>query len=166
VKIIDFGSTKIAGIEEITTPLERQNVLGTRNYTAPEYLQGVIGSNASDIYSLGVIAYEMLTGKLPYGDRELTLRRLQRVHYTPAVQHNPEIPAWLDRALEKAVAIDRRRRYAVLSEFTHDLAHPNPAFVMKGTEPLIERNPLLVWKGIAALLLLLNLVLLYLLNAA
>jgi serine/threonine protein phosphatase PrpC len=163
VKIIDFGSTKIAGIEEIATPLERRNVLGTRNYTAPEYLRGISGSNASDIYSLGVIAYEMLTGRLPYGDRELTPRRLQRIHYVPAVQHNPEIPAWLDRALEKAVALERRRRYAVLSEFTHDLAHPNPAFVMKGTEPLIERNPLLVWKGIAALLLLLNLVLIYLL---
>ncbi|MGD2136645.1 MAG: bifunctional protein-serine/threonine kinase/phosphatase [Gammaproteobacteria bacterium] len=163
VKIIDFGSTKIAGIEEITTPLQRQNVLGTRNYTAPEYLQGISGSNASDIYSLGVIAYEMLTGKLPYGGRELTLRRLQRVHYTPGGQHNPEIPVWLDKALEKAVAIERRRRYTVLSEFTHDLAHPNPAFVAKGTEPLIERNPLLVWKGIAGLLFILNLVLLYLL---
>ncbi len=161
VKIIDFGSTKIAGIEEITTPLDRQNMLGTRNYTAPEYLQGFAGSNISDIYSLGVIAYEMLTGELPYGKKELTLRRLKRARYLSAMQVNPDIPLWIDRALEKATSLDRRRRYTLLSEFTHDLAHPNPAFETRGSEPLIERNPLLLWKGIAALLFVLNLYLLY-----
>lgn len=58
VKIVDFGSTKIAGIEEITTPIERLSLLGTENYTAPEFLQGYKGSNRSDIFSLGIIAYE------------------------------------------------------------------------------------------------------------
>jgi serine/threonine protein phosphatase PrpC len=163
VKIIDFGSTKIAGIEEITTPLERHHLLGTLNYTAPEYLQGYAGNNLSDIYSLGVITYEMLTGELPYGKKALTPRRLKNARYIPAVQLNPNIPAWLDRALEKATAIARNRRYTLLSEFIHDLAHPNPAFVTRGMEPLIERNPLLVWKGIALLLFLLDLLLLYLL---
>ena len=161
VKIIDFGSTKIAGIEEITTPLQRQQLLGTRNYTAPEYLQGYAGNNVSDLYSLGVIAYEMLTGKLPYGDKELTLRRLRRVRYIPAVRSNPDLPFWVDKALEKAVAIDRNRRYSLLSEFIHDLAQPNSAFLSKNSEPLIERNPVLVWKGIALLLFALNLLFLY-----
>ena len=77
------------------------------------------------------------------------------------MQVNPDIPLWIDRALEKATSIDRKRRYTLLSEFTHDLAHPNPAFESRGAEPLIERNPLLVWKGIAALLFVLNLYLLY-----
>jgi serine/threonine protein kinase len=163
VKIIDFGSTKIAGIEEITTPLERQNMLGTLNYTAPEYLQGYAGNNASDIYSLGIIAYEMLTGMLPYGKKELTLRRLKSARYIPATQFNPDVPVWVDRALEKATAIARNRRYTLLSEFVHDLAHPNPAFVSRCSEPLMERNPLLVWKGIALLLFTLNLLFLYLL---
>ncbi|MGB5605549.1 MAG: bifunctional protein-serine/threonine kinase/phosphatase, partial [Gammaproteobacteria bacterium] len=129
VKIIDFGSTRIAGIEEITTPLARSQLLGTRNYTAPEYLQGLQGDNISDIYSLGVITYEMLTGALPYGKRELTARRLPRVRYQSAGHANPDVPLWIDRALEKATAIDRRRRYNLLSEFVHDLAHPNPVFV-------------------------------------
>jgi serine/threonine protein kinase len=163
VKIIDFGSTKIAGIEEIATPLHRHTLLGTRNYTAPEYLQGYAGNNTSDIYSLGVIAYEMLTGELPYGNKELTARKLRRAHYIPAIRFNPDIPVWMDRALEKATSIARNRRYALLSEFTHDLSHPNPAFTPGNAEPLIERHPLLVWKGIAALLLLLNLLFLYLL---
>jgi len=163
VKIIDFGSTKIAGIEEITTPLDRQNLLGTRNYTAPEYLQGYAGSNVSDTYSLGVIAYEMLTGKLPYGEKELTLRKLRRARYIPAARFDADIPVWVDKALEKATSIARNRRYTLLSEFIHDLAHPNPAFQSRNAEPLIERNPLLVWKGIAALLFILNLLFLYLL---
>ena len=164
VKIIDFGSTRIAGIEEISTPLERNNMLGTRNYTAPEYLQGMKGDNISDIYSLGVITYELLTGKLPYGKQELTLRRLGRARYHPAAQLNPDIPLWVDKTLEKAAAIDRRRRYALLSEYIHDLAHPNPSFISRSAEPLIERNPLLVWKGVALSLFLLNLLFLYLLS--
>jgi len=162
VKIIDFGSTKIAGIAEITTPLARNNLLGTRNYTAPEYLQGYVGSNVSDIYSLGVITYEMLTGRLPYGERELTARRLRTVRYIPAARLNPEIPVWMDKAVEKAVSIARNRRYPALSEYLHDLAHPNAELMPGNFEPLIERNPLLVWKGIAFALFLLNLVFVYL----
>ena len=161
VKIIDFGSTRIAGIEEITTPLERNHLLGTRNYTAPEYVQGLKGDNVSDIYSLGVIAYEMLTGALPYGRHQLTPRRLHRLRYLSATRVRPDVPQWIDRTLEKAAAIDRRRRYVVLSEFIHDLSHPNPAFIAKSAGPLIERNPLLVWKMIALGLFLVNVFLLY-----
>jgi serine/threonine protein kinase len=54
LKVIDFGSTRIAGIEEITTPLDRDNMLGTRNYTAPEYLQGLKGDNVSNITAVPV----------------------------------------------------------------------------------------------------------------
>ncbi len=163
VKIIDFGSTKIAGIEEIATPLARDSLLGTRNYTAPEYLQGYVGSNVSDIYSLGVITYELLTGKLPYGEKELTARRLRQVRYIAASGLNPDVPAWMDRAIEKAVSIARNRRYPALSEFLHDLTYPNAELMPENFEPLMERNPLLVWKTLAALLLLSNLCLLYLL---
>ena len=161
VKIIDFGSTKIAGIEEIATPLDQQNILGTRNYSAPEYLQGYSGNNVSDIYSLGVITYEMLTGHLPYGDREMTPRRLRRVRYIPARLHNPDVPLWVDKTVQKAVSLARNRRYGALSEFMHDLTSPNPAFLREETESLLERKPLLVWKGIALLLLVVNLYLLY-----
>jgi len=163
VKIIDFGSTKIAGIEEIATPLDQQNILGTRNYSAPEYLQGYSGNNVSDIYSLGVITYEMLTGHLPYGDNEMTPRRLRSVRYIPARLHSPDVPLWIDRTLEKAVSLACNLRYGVLSEFVHDLTNPNPAFLGAENEALLERNPLLVWKGASLLLLLVNLYLFYLL---
>jgi serine/threonine protein kinase len=62
VKIIDFGSTKIAGLEEITTPMERTNLLGIKNYTAPEYLLGYSGSVQTDVFSLGVIKLLLETG--------------------------------------------------------------------------------------------------------
>ena len=108
----------------------------------------------------------MLTGELPYGKKELTLRKLRRVRYSPAVGSHPDIPVWIDKAMEKAVSIDRTRRYTLLSEFVHDLTHPNAAFESRHAEPLMERNPLLVWKGIALILFVLNVVLLYLLTVS
>ena len=159
VKIIDLGSTKIAGIEEIATPLESDNLLGTINYTAPEYHRGEMASNRSDIFSLGVIAYEMLTGSLPYS-KPLSARNLNHVRYISARQHKKELPAWIDMALEKAVRLDPSRRYATLSEFAHDLEHPNPEFLRQERAPLLERNPVAFWRGLAVLLLVLNLILL------
>ncbi len=150
VKIIDFGSTKIAGITEITTPLQRDNVLGTRNYTAPEYLRGHGGSNRSDIYSLGVITYEMLCGKLPY-PKELTERNLNKVRYVSIRQHNKAIPDWVDGALMKAVAINPERRHSLLSEFVYDLSHPNANYTRLDQQPLIERNPVAFWRTLAIL---------------
>ena len=163
VKIIDFGSVKIAGILEISTPVERLELLGTKNYTAPEYLLGMEGSNRSDIYSLGVLTYEMLTGHLPYGDRltrDLNWRTLNKIKYTSAIVYNPMIPLWLDGALEKAVSTDQRSRYDTFSEFLFDLTHPNSAF-MNRSAPLLDSRPDLVWKLAAAVSILVNLVLLY-----
>lgn len=165
VKIIDLGSVKVAGIQEITTPVERFELLGTKNYTAPEYLMGMAGSSKSDLFSLGVIAYEMLTGALPYGDqsdRNLDWRAISKIKYVTALKHNPMIPMWLDGALEKAVRVDHRLRYDSFSEFHHDLTHPNDSF-MKKNLPLAERDPLAFWQISAAILLAGNLLLLYLL---
>jgi len=159
IKIIDFGSVKIAGVQEISTPVERLELLGTKNYTAPEYLLGMQGSNRSDIFSLGVLVYQMLTGELPYGDqltRKLNWRTLNKIKYNSAIQYNPMIPLWLDGALEKAVKTDYRLRYDTFSEFFFDLTHPNPSF-MKHSAPLLDSNPTLFWKLASGLLLLANL---------
>ncbi|NOY72513.1 MAG: bifunctional protein-serine/threonine kinase/phosphatase [Gammaproteobacteria bacterium] len=149
VKIVDFGSTKIAGIQEIDAPLERGTLLGTYDYCAPEYLLDQAGSNRSDIYSLGAITYEMLTaGKLPYG-APLSKRTLNRAHYIPARQFNPELPQWLDAALEKAVRKKPENRYALLSEFVHDIQTPNNNFVKTKFQPIMARDPIKFWKTIA-----------------
>lgn len=163
VKIIDFGSVKIAGIQEISTPVERIELLGTKNYTAPEYLLGMEGSNRSDIYSLGVLVYNLLTGHLPYGDkmsRDLNWRTLNKIKYEPSLKHNPMIPMWMDGAIHKAVKKDQRLRYDTFSEFLFDLTHPKESF-MGHSAPLLERNPMLFWKIISAILLIGNVAWLY-----
>jgi serine/threonine protein kinase len=170
VKIIDFGSVKIAGISEIT-PLDRQedNVLGTLNYTAPEYHLGQRGTVKSDLFSLGVITYEMINRALPFGGdipEKPNKINLSKLVYVPSFQKNAMVPAWIDGALKKATSISPQGRYDELSEFLYDLNNPNASFLSEADNiPLMERNPLVFWKGLSGLLLLVNTVLLYLLFA-
>ncbi len=149
VIIIDFGSTKIAGVEEIQTPYERDNMLGTLDYSAPEYFLGQTGNNRSDIFSLGVITYEMLCGKLPYG-KALAENRLKRASYTSIKHYRPEVPGWFDSAIQKAVHLDPEKRYGMLSEYIHDISQPNPEFQQQNFQPLLQRNPTLFWKLLSA----------------
>ncbi len=160
LKIVDFGSTKIAGIQEITKPIERDQLLGTLDYAAPEYFEGYTGTHISDIYSVAVIVYEMLCGKLPYGE-VLSKTNFKRVSYQSAKQINSKIPTWVDGALEKGVLLDPQRRYQTLSEFQFDLNKPNQALVKFGGTSLLDKNPVKFWKGLTILLLLSNLALLY-----
>lgn len=155
VKIIDFGSTRVAGIIEMTTPLRPDNMLGTAQYTAPEYFLGEQGSERSDMFSLAVIAYQMLTGKLPYGAEVAkckTKAGQNKLMYDSLRYENREIPAWVDNAIRKAVHPNPYKRYQELSEFIFDLRHPNQAFLNKTRPPLLERNPLAFWKGVAFIL--------------
>ena len=164
VKIIDFGSTRIAGIMEIATPLARSELQGTRHYTAPEYLNGHSGTGASDIFSLGVIAYEMLTGRLPAPPITTpgkTGNGRGKVAYISALNYNPMIPLWMDGALARAMDPNPGRRYQELSEFIHDFAHPNPCFIKPGPLPLLEHNPLAFWRAAALLMAACNLLLWY-----
>ena len=169
VKIIDFGSVKIAGIAEIIHLDHgfRENILGTLNYTAPEYHLGQRGTVKSDLYSLGVICYEMLNGGLPYGDMPEKPNRtnLSRLRYIPSFHHNNMVPIWIDGALRKATHLLPQFRYAELSEFLHDLSTPNSQFLKEEDKiPLIERNPLIFWKCTALFFFLCSLGLLFLLN--
>jgi len=157
VKLLDLGSTKVAGITEISRALPSQHILGTAQYTAPEYFLGEAGDKRSDLFSLGVIAYQMLCGQLPYGVdvAKATSRAAQRqLRYRPAQRKQQPIPPWIDGALHKALHLHPDKRYDTLSEFIYDLRHPNPAFENRQAAPLLERNPLLFWKGLSLLLFL------------
>ncbi len=165
VKIIDFGSIKVAGIAEIHSPVERMELLGTRQYTAPEYLLGLAANDQSDLFSLGVITYEMLTGKFPYGElltKNINWKNINKLRYIPAISLNPMIPLWLDGALAKCVRSVQGERYETSSEFFHDLTHPNENFMQQHI-PLLEKNPLRVWQVISTTLFIINLLLIYLL---
>ena len=155
VKIIDFGSTRVAGLMEITSPIERNNVLGTAQYTAPEYFLGEGGSPRADLFSLGVIAYQMLSGKLPYGTqvaKSRTRSAQNKLKYNSVLDDDREIPVWIDETIRKAVHPNPYNRYEELSEFLFDLRHPNKAFLNKNRPPLMERNPVLFWKGVSLIL--------------
>ncbi len=162
VKIIDFGATRVAGIMEIATPIEQINLLGSAAYAAPEYFLGENGSARSDIFSLGVIAYQMLCGKLPYGvevAKSRTKAAQKKLAYQTVLNEEREIPAWIDDAIRKAVEPNPFERYEVLSEFVYDLHHPNNEFLNKTKPPLIERNPVIFWKSVSFVLLMLLIVL-------
>ena len=154
VKIIDFGSTKVAGVVE-AAPLARDDILGTAQYTAPEYFLGERGSSRSDLFSLGVITYQMLTGRLPYGAqvaRTRTRSQQRKLRYAPVRESNRDLPPWIDGVLERAVHPDPYRRYEALSEYLHDLRHPKESFSTSSFKPLLERNPLLFWKVLSLVL--------------
>ena len=157
VKIIDFGATRVAGVMEIATPIEQINLLGSAAYAAPEYFLGENGSSRSDIFSLGVIAYQMLSGKLPYGvevAKSRTRAAQKKLAYQTVLNEEREIPAWIDDAIRKAVEPNLFERYAELSEFIYDLHHPNNEFLNKTKPPLIERNPVIFWKSVSFVLML------------
>ena len=163
-KIIDFGATRIAGIADDAPSSIHEDILGTVQYTAPEYFLGEGGSSRSDIFSLGVIAYQMLTGRLPYGaqvSKARTKSQQRKLRYKSALDDNREIPAWIDGALKKAVHPDPYQRYDELSEFMFDLRHPNKDYLEASPAPLMERDPLLFWKGLSAVLFVIVLILLF-----
>jgi serine/threonine protein phosphatase PrpC/predicted Ser/Thr protein kinase len=149
VKIIDFGSTMVRGVVEAAPSGDRNDILGTQQYTAPEYFLGEPATSRSDLFSLGVVTYQMLTGKLPYGGQIANARTRSQFNglvYRPASHTDRDVPQWIDGTLEKAVHPNPYKRYDSLSEFLFDLRHPNAKYLSSSATPLIERNPLLFWK--------------------
>lgn len=156
VKIIDFGSVAVAGVREIAPPADEDAAYaGTLQYSAPELYRGMPATAQSDLYSLGTIAYQLLTGALPYGSKLPSVvaqsnGRMPR--YIPASSLNPDVPDWMDAAIAKAVHPDPRQRYEELSEFTYDLANPNPALAAPEPLPLLYRGGAGFWRGLCAIL--------------
>jgi serine/threonine protein kinase len=118
------------------------------------------------VTSLGVVTYQMISGRLPYGAAMAQARtRLQQrnISYRSVLDDHRELPAWIDSTLKKALHPDPMKRYDELSEFLYDLRHPNRRLMDSNPAPLIERNPLLFWKGLSFVLVAIVLVLLALL---
>jgi serine/threonine protein phosphatase PrpC/aminoglycoside phosphotransferase len=155
VKIIDFGSVRVAGLAEIAAPAAGADILGTLSYTAPEYFLGEPGTVRSDLFSLGVITYQMLCGRLPYGTRVASVRSraaLNKLQYLSARDDHSAFPAWVDAVLRRAVHPNPLKRPEVLTEFVHDLRHPGAADLAPRGVPLSERHPVQFWRGTALVL--------------
>ena len=154
VRIIDFGSAWVAGLGD-SRLADPAQVLGTVQYTAPEYFVGDGGSARSDLFSLAVIVYQMLTGRLPYGAQAARIRTRadqRNLQYRSALDAQRAIPAWIDEVLRKALHPNPLKRHEALSEFVEDLRQPHPDFLNRSGTPLLDKNPVVFWKCATLLL--------------
>ena len=121
-KITDFGIARAFG-QPCNGP--DKNVIGSVYYLSPEQAAGQPVTPQSDLYSLGVVLFEMLTGKLPYdGDTPLEVARMHLESSTPSARrYDPDIPYYLDNIITKALAKNPRLRYATADDFLTDLKH-------------------------------------------
>ncbi len=116
----------------------------------------------SDLFSLGVTLYQLLTGKLPYGDvLPYQVGRYYRDPVAPS-RHNPEVPIWLDHVVLKAVALDKKLRFETAEEMLLALERgaSRPLTALQAT-PLMQRDPTALWKLALGISVLFNLLLVY-----
>jgi len=148
VYVTDFGLAKTVEQSGIT---QTGSVIGTPFYMSPEQVRGAAIDQRSDIYSLGVMLYQMATGQLPYTGNtpyEVMIQRVQRPP-RPARELNPEIPLYLTRILDRCMAIDPALRYATVAEILQDLN--NATFRPTMRYRIQRRRRLLPVAGAAAL---------------
>ncbi len=136
MKILDFGLAKL--LEERSTPepghesklatisdemTQAGRVLGTASYMSPEQARGLAVDARSDLFSFGIVLYEMVTGKPPFrGSTSIdTLTAILREHPVPAVELNPEVPAELERIIGKCLEKDPADRYQDSRDLVVDL---------------------------------------------
>ncbi|MNG00443.1 Serine/threonine-protein kinase PrkC [compost metagenome] len=158
LRLLDFGLAYCPGLSQD----EAHSLPGTPSYIAPEAFAGAPPSPQQDLYAAGVTLYHLLTGHYPYGEIEA----FQHPRFgtpTPASRYRPDLPAWLDECLARAIAADPKDRYETMEEWLLAFEQDERRALTAKPRPLLEREPLKVWRGMALLSLLLNLALLVLL---
>jgi serine/threonine protein phosphatase PrpC len=155
-RLVDLGVARAAAFEDFP----EADAPGTPSFKAPELFEGKPGDGSSDLYAMGVTVYRAFTGAYPYGEVEpFQTPRFER--YTPLVGRRPDLPAWLDSVIARAVALKPSQRFGDVIEFAHELeaglrrTRPPPG----PRPPLYERDPLLVWKLTTLLFALISLTL-------
>ncbi|WIE52458.1 bifunctional protein-serine/threonine kinase/phosphatase [Pseudomonas sp. GM17] len=157
LRLLDFGLAYCPGLSEDQAHL----LPGTPSYIAPEAFNGVAPTPRQDLYAVGVTLYHLLTGHFPYGEIEA----FQRPRFTTPVsasRYRPDLPDWLEQSLERAVQADPAQRYETAEEWLLLLEQGERRSLSVRPRPLLEREPLKVWRTLALVSLLLNLLLLYL----
>ncbi|WLP95876.1 bifunctional protein-serine/threonine kinase/phosphatase [Psychrobacter sp. M13] len=141
VKLIDFGSASSSILKDSTRPPN-----GDLHYAAPEYYTDAPKGVHSDLFSIAVIGYELLTGQLPFGTQDLMNPQHALVMPAQPLRQN-NIPAISQQALMRALHSNTNARYQAIGEFLQDF-NPDNRANSRDPEPLIQRNPLLVWHSI------------------
>ena len=126
IKLIDFGIASDSASRRLTYANFNAG-LGSPNYISPEQVKGKRGDSRSDIFSMGVILYEMLTGKLPFsGPSPLAAMNDRLLHHpVPPCVADTSISQELQEILYRALERDPRNRYARARDFLHDLQNPD-----------------------------------------
>jgi serine/threonine protein kinase len=126
IKIIDFGIASCAGFRRLTFGKLSQ-VMGSPDYISPEQVKNSRGDARSDLYAVGVMLYEMLTGETPFhGSNPFAVMNARLVASPqPPREINPEISPDLQAIVLRALERDPNRRYASAQEFARDLSHPD-----------------------------------------
>jgi len=139
-KLIDFGIAANAGSRRLTFAKLTQ-AMGTPDYISPEQVKGKRGDARSDIYSLGIMFYEMLTGKVPFtGPNPFVIMNERLInHPIPPREANPAVTPELQEIIYRALERDPKKRYQSAHEFAVDLEHPEKVGVA-------EREELHNWK--------------------
>lgn len=136
---------------------------GTPSFLAPEQFDFAPPSRQTDVYAAGVTLYTLLTRHYPYGEIE-PFQRPKFGEPIPPSRYRPDLPLWLENLLLKAVARDPADRIETAEEFLVSLERgPGNPSVPRGTMPLAKRDPVSLWRAVAAISVVLNLLLLYLL---
>jgi serine/threonine protein phosphatase PrpC len=157
LRLLDFGLAYCPGLSED----QPAALPGTPSYIAPEAFRGEIPTPQQDLYAVGVTLYFLLTGHYPYGEIEAFQRPRFGVPVS-ASRYRPDLPEWLAQSLERAVAVDPGQRFETAEEWLLLLEQGERRSVSVRPRPLLEREPLKVWRTLALVSLLVNLVVLFL----
>lgn len=155
LRLLDFGLAYCPGLSR-----DEQHALpGTPSYIAPEAFAGAAPDHRQDLYAAGVTLYRLLTGHYPYGEIEAFQHPRFGKPAAPS-RYRPDLPAWLDDGLLRAVAASPGERFETAEEWLLALEQGERQALGVRPRPLLEREPLKVWRGVALLSLLVNLILL------
>ena len=149
LKLIDLGVVRVPGMEDFPP----EDIPGTAAYMAPEMFAGEPGNEVTDIYALGVTMFRAFAAEYPYGNLDATSRP-RRNRPKPLSELRPDLPAWLQNALGRAIAINPADRFRDMNEFAQEMeTGPKRApLVGSGPRTLYQRAPVQFWQGVAALL--------------